>query len=160
MNLREIRFLASKNPRTSHRSRGPSSLITVGWTRDKQCHFALCKLSLEEAEIHFVYFWNNMLRIIAKLLGSIWASRKIKKGKKHGTFSYRDNLAKMENNKGRWSMISTCPELFTLALQCGKLNFQREFPTMHYDFCWKVHRLHYNFYSKTGFSIRVLHIII
>ena len=48
----------------------------------------------------FVYFSNNMLCIIGKSFGSIWAYRKIKEGKKRGKFSYRDILDKMENKKG------------------------------------------------------------
>ena len=55
MSLDEICFLAS-------------TLIIVSWTRDKQYHVVLCKLSLKEAEIRFVYFWTNILRIIGKYI--------------------------------------------------------------------------------------------
>ena len=79
MSLREICFLASRHPCTSCGPHGPSSLIIVSWTSDKQ-YQVLCKLSLKEAEIHFVYFWTNILCIIGKYIYYLGISDN-KKGK-------------------------------------------------------------------------------
>ena len=88
-----------------------------------------------------------MLRIIGKSFGSISASQKIKEGKKHGKFSYRDILDKMENKKRALINDLRLREASRIALQCWKLTFQHyKCPLLHYDLSRKVHILHYNFH--------------
>ena len=71
-------------------------------------------------------------------------------------------LPKMENKKGCWLMICTCPKLFTLTLQCWKLNFQCQILTLHYDLCWKKSTycitISTVMYRCRVFTNRVLHI--
>ena len=99
MSLGEICFLASRHPCTSCGPHGPSSLIIVSWTRDKQYHVVLCKLSLKEAEIHFVYFWTNILRIIGKYIYYLGISKN-KKGKKVVSFRTEIFLSKWKIKRG------------------------------------------------------------
>ena len=123
MSLREICFLASRLPCTSCGPHGPSSLIFVSWTRDKQ--FTSCWVNYHWRKPRFVLsIFEPISCVLLADMFITWASQIIKKAYWiSGKFLYRDILVKMENKKGCWLKICACLKLFTLALQCWKLNF-------------------------------------